>query len=81
MADIDDFPLAADGSNAPDGSFDGSDAGAAGPSNGGVVLSRGALVAIIVVVVVVAVVGSKAPHSPSPEETYSSPPQTARVRC
>ncbi|AEO58811.1 hypothetical protein MYCTH_2063330 [Thermothelomyces thermophilus ATCC 42464] len=57
MADIDTFPLAADGSDGSDGAFDGSDAGAAGPSTGGVVLSRGALIAIIVVVVMVAILG------------------------
>ncbi|KAK4043137.1 hypothetical protein C8A01DRAFT_43918 [Parachaetomium inaequale] len=57
MADIENFPLAVDGSDGPDGSIDGSSAGAAGPSSGGVVLSHSALVAIIVVVVVVAVFG------------------------
>ncbi|KAK4248507.1 hypothetical protein C7999DRAFT_40252 [Corynascus novoguineensis] len=57
MADIDTFPIAADGNDGPGGTFDGSDAGAAGPSTGGVVLSQGALIAIIVVVVVVALVG------------------------
>jgi len=64
MADIDTFPIAADGNDGPGGTFDGSDAGAAGPSTGGVVLSQGALIAIIVVVVVVALVGGK--HHPSP---------------
>jgi len=55
MADTNNFPLAADGSDGPD--FDGTAAGAAGPSGGGMVLSHGALIAIIVVVVVVALFG------------------------
>jgi hypothetical protein len=57
MADIENFPLAVDGSDGADATIDGSTAGAAGPSTGGMVLSHGALVAIIVVVVVVAVFG------------------------
>lgn len=63
MADTDNFPLAADGHDGPGGTIDGTTAGAAGPSTGGVVLSQGAMIAIIIVVVVVALVGSKSDRS------------------
>jgi hypothetical protein len=61
------FPLATEASYSGEVVDDGSDAGAAGPSTSGLVLSRGALIAIIVVVVVVALFGSKSnqPTSPS----------------
>jgi hypothetical protein len=52
------FPLGGD-SHGGESTIDGSIAGAAGTSTGGMVLSRGALIAIIVVVVVVALFGSK----------------------
>lgn len=63
------FPLSMDETPLPgqlgfDRVEDGSDAGASGTSTGGVVLSRGALIAIIVVVVVVALSGSKRLHLP-----------------
>jgi hypothetical protein len=57
MADTDNFPIPADGHDGPGGEIDGTTAGAAGPSTGGVVLSQGAMIAIIIVVVVVALVG------------------------
>ncbi|KAK4150877.1 hypothetical protein C8A00DRAFT_36492 [Chaetomidium leptoderma] len=50
------FPLAGEGYG-DDSTIDGNIAGAAGTSTGGLVLSRGALIAIIVVVVVVALFG------------------------
>lgn len=70
------FPLAGDNSNGGGGDVDGSVAGASGTSTGGLVLSRGALIAIIVVVVVVALVGSMSPTFPRPEppSPISSPP-------
>lgn len=51
------FPLAGDGPSGGGDTIDGNIAGASGTSTGGVVLSRGALIAIIVVVVVVALFG------------------------
>ncbi len=60
------FPLAGDNSGGGGADVDGSIAGASGTSTGGLVLSRGALIAIIVVVVVVALVGSMSPQSPPP---------------
>lgn len=51
------FPLATEASYSGEVVDDGSDAGAAGPSSSGLVLSREALIAIIVVVVVVALFG------------------------
>jgi hypothetical protein len=63
MADTDNFPLPADGHDGLGGTIDGTAAGAAGPSTGGVVLSQGAMIAIIIVVVVVALVGSKSNQS------------------
>jgi hypothetical protein len=58
MADTADFPLTGDGGQDRGGGAVDSDAGAAGPSTGGMVLSQGAMVAIIVVVVVVALFGT-----------------------
>lgn len=58
------FPLAGEGHAGGGDIVDGNIAGAAGPSTGGVVLSRGALIAIIVVVVVVALFGSKNQSTP-----------------
>ena len=60
------FPLAGDNSGGGAADVDGSIAGASGTSTGGLVLSRGALIAIIVVVVVVALVGSMSPQSSPP---------------
>jgi predicted metalloprotease len=73
MADIENFPLAVDGSDGADATIDGSTAGAAGPSTGGMVLSHGALVAIIVVVVVVAVFGSQFNQPTLPLPPKSTP--------
>ncbi|KAK4463843.1 hypothetical protein QBC42DRAFT_264910 [Cladorrhinum samala] len=54
----DHFPLATEVYTGTDfDQDDGSSAGAAGPSTGGITISRGALIAIVVVVVVVAIVG------------------------
>jgi hypothetical protein len=70
MADTGSFPLTGDGGPDNSGGTIDNDAGAAGPSTGGMVLSQSALIAIIVVVVVVALFGSKSPrHNP----TNSSP--------
>ena len=56
----DHFPLATEVYTGTDfDQDDGSSAGAAGPSTGGITISRGALIAIVVVVVVVAIVGSR----------------------
>lgn len=65
MADTVNFPLAGEGGADDSGGTIDSDAGAAGPSTGGMVLSQGALIAIIVVVVVVALFGSESPPHPS----------------
>lgn len=59
MADTSNFPLEADGQGGSGEAFDGTAAGAAGPSTGGMVLSQNAMIAIVVVVVVVALFGSK----------------------
>ena len=58
------FPLAGDGSDGG-ADIDPNVAGASGTSTGGLVLSRGALIAIIVVVVVVALVGSTSNPNPT----------------
>ncbi|KAG7286095.1 hypothetical protein NEMBOFW57_008398 [Staphylotrichum longicolle] len=77
------FPLAGEGHAGGGDIIDGNVAGAAGPSTGGVVLSRGALIAIIVVVVVVALFGSGL-SSPSQsrrdEEAGSTIPPTPRIK-
>lgn len=57
MADTGNFPLKGDGGPDNSGGTIDNDAGAAGPSTGGMVLSQSALIAIIVVVVVVALFG------------------------
>lgn len=60
------FPLATDEIYPDDVVDDGSSAGAAGTSNSGLILSRGALIAIIVVVVGVALVGSESNQPSQP---------------
>ncbi|KAL1838696.1 hypothetical protein VTJ49DRAFT_2286 [Mycothermus thermophilus] len=57
MADVGNFPLNGDPNLDTGDEIDGTSAGAAGTSTGGVSLSQGALIAIIVVVVVVALAG------------------------
>lgn len=73
MADTADFPLTGDGSQDRGGGAVDSDAGAAGPSSGGMVLSQGAMIAIIIVVVVVALLGSESPPQPHQPRPPSPP--------